>query len=105
MTLYVRNYDTFLNIKNGRKKIEIRLAYGYILSVKPGDTITLQCKKSKIPITISQITYHEFFNTLTLTDVFPDLNNLDEAMTRFQSYYSRDKLEKFPIIALHLNPL
>ena len=109
MTLYIRNYDTFLNIKNGKKKIEIRLAYGFILTVKPGDVLTLQCRTSKLSIIITKITYYNLFNHLLnnimINHIFPDINETDKdkAIIRFNSYYPTSKLDRYPIVALHLN--
>lgn len=109
MTLYIRNYDTFLNIKHKKKKIEIRLASGFILTVKPGDTLTLQCKTSKLPIKITEITRYElvkhFLNSIMIKQVFPDIENNDyeQVITRLNNYYPKAKLDNYPLVALHLD--
>lgn len=108
MSLYIRNYETFINISDGKKKIEIRLAYGFNLTIKPGDKLSLQYRKIKIPIIITDVSYYKLFdnlyNNIRISHVFPDIAeiNYEKARNKFHSYYSPDKLDRYPIVALHL---
>lgn len=104
--LYLKNYNTFLDIKNKKKKIELRLDRGFISQLSPGEIIAIKHSYYILIVKIIDIVDFDLFpnvlEQLPLHDIFPNIANPLDAQSLFSNYYRPDLLKNCRIKALYL---
>ena len=96
MKCFIKNKDTFDNIKNGIKMFEGRLYYGVWENVKIGDIIIFVHKENECTKIIKNI---KLYNTII---DFCNEINLPEYINIFNSLYSQNLQEKYKVIILDI---
>ncbi|NPA48084.1 MAG: ASCH domain-containing protein [Thermococci archaeon] len=88
-------------IKEGRKRIEIRVAYPWLKKVSRGDKILFN---DEVPATvIDSKTYETFRQALReepLNLIFPDEPSFERALKRFHGMYPRWKENRYGVVAI-----
>ncbi|NJE26910.1 ASCH domain-containing protein [Thermococcus sp. MV5] len=103
--LYVR--DEYLRvIKNGEKKIEVRVAYPQLKNIKPRDKILFN---NEIPVEVVSVKRYETFRQVLreepLEKIFPDKPSFEQALKRFHNMYPKWKENRYGVIAIKFRPL
>jgi len=88
-------------IKDGRKRIEVRVAYPWLKSVNRGDKLIFN---DEVPATVtSSKTYETFRQALReepIDLIFPDEPSFERALKRFHGMYPRWKENRYGVIAI-----
>ncbi|KPU63453.1 isomerase [Thermococcus sp. EP1] len=98
--LYVR--DEYLEvIKNGEKKIEVRVAYPQLKNIKPRDKILFN---NEVPAEVVSVKKYETFRQVLreepLEKIFPDKPSFEQALKRFHNMYPKWKENRYGVIAI-----
>lgn len=98
----------FKGIQSGAKKIEGRLAKEKYRLLKVGENIVfINDAEEKISKTIESIhifgSFREAFSTMDFREAVPDVDNIENAVTIYASFYSLEDQEKYNVIFLKLN--
>lgn len=103
----VINRNIFEAIKNGRKKIETRVATKKYRNIKAGDTIILVCGNKRIKKKVKKI---ELFKSITAilkkykpAAINPKIHTADEAKTMWYSFPGyKEKIKKCGLVVMLL---
>ena len=105
-TIYIRNLDTYNNLKHNNKKYELRIYKGIFTTLKINDVIDIKFKDNIIQKRIKNIylfnNFKELFNNLELNLCLPHIDNKNDALKYMKTFYSSNKINKSKIIALEL---
>ncbi|USG99556.1 ASCH domain-containing protein [Thermococcus argininiproducens] len=98
--LYVR--DEYLEvIKNGAKKIEVRVAYPQLKNIKPRDKILFN---NEVPAEVVSVKKYETFRQVLreepLEKIFPDKPSFEQALKRLHNMYPKWKENRYGVIAI-----
>ncbi|WP_456420835.1 ASCH domain-containing protein [Thermococcus sp.] len=98
--LFVR--DEYLDfIKSGKKRIEVRVAYPQLRSMKPGDKLIFN---DSIPAVVTEVKRYETFRQVLreepIKKIFPDEPSFERAVKRFHNLYPKWKENRYGVIAI-----
>ena len=96
------------NIKNNRKHIEARVAYGSIKRILPGDTLRLQCEglsaktiqsgvhhvEVKVLTAVKYETFRSMLQKEGINNCFPDCTNISTAVDAYHSVRGYEQMAK-----------
>lgn len=108
MAIYTITIKThaFNNIKDGTKKIEVRLYRSIFTKIKIGDIIIFHDKinDEKLSMIVKDLdtydSFEELFSNHSIDIIVPNKNNIEEAILHYNSIYKNTKNKK--ILAIHL---
>jgi ASC-1-like (ASCH) protein len=96
--IYIRNSDTFEQIKNGKKTIEIRKMGKFISKLITHKIIKFTNNNEYIICLIKKIiknkSFDEIINLVSLNDVNRNITNISNAIIYYSSYYPNIKTDK-----------
>lgn len=97
MTFLFVHKEPFNNIINNTKTIEIRRNKGFIITLKPNTKIYFKYKNKIHLVKIEKIEYFEslynLLNNTTISLINPNLENIEHALTYFNTYYKNFNTE------------
>ena len=98
--LYVR--EEYLEmIKNGEKKIEVRVAYPQLKGIKAKDKILFN---NEVPAEVISVKKYETFRQVLreepIEKIFPDKPSFEQAVKRFHNMYPKWKENRYGVIAI-----
>jgi len=93
--------EPFLSfIKSGKKKVEGRLAKEKYLNLENGDLI----KINDVGVRIKGVTKYQSFEEMLIMEgvknVIPNAKNLDEAVSVYYKFYSREDEKYFGVVGI-----
>lgn len=104
--IYIRKLNTFEQIKNGKKTIEIRKMTKLTSNLITNQIIKLKNNNEHIICVIKKIiknkSFDEIINSVSLNEVNTNITNISNAIIYYSSYYPNIKNEKFCAIFLQL---
>lgn len=105
-TIYIRNLDTYNNLKHNNKKYELRIYKGIFTKLKKNHIINIKYKQNVIQKRIKNIylfnNFKELFNNLELNLCLPNIDDKNDALKYMKTFYSSNKINNYKIIALEL---
>lgn len=104
-----KDKNNFLEIKRGLKTVETRAATERYQNIKRGDRLIFVCGKERLEKTVKKArifrSIPEMVRVIHRKKIMPSVNSLREMEGIYYSYSAyKEKLKKFGIIALELNP-
>ena len=107
MTIKMHLHDEpFQKIKNGKKKIEMRIKDEKRSTIKVGDTIEFENRKTKEIISKIIINIYNYKNFEELIKNYNNeilgYNEEDNILEELEIYYPKEEQEKFRVIAIEL---
>lgn len=98
--------EPFQKIKNGKKKIEMRIKDEKRSTIKVGDTIEFENRKTKEIISKIIINIYNYKNFEVLIKNYNKeilgYNEEDNILEELEIYYPKDEQEKFGVVAIEL---
>lgn len=105
--LYIRKEETFHQINNKEKTIEVRLFRGFVKTLNVNDTIMIMYDVQRTYVKVIRIRrFSSFKNMLEkecLNNIMPSCKNKQEAMARFRTYYKKYDETKFTVVAIEIS--
>jgi len=101
------NHDTFLALKDGRKRIETRAATPLYRKIEVGDKIEFVCGNERFIKSVATVELFDSIKQLmrkyTPQDINPKYKSVEELTKMYMSFPDYpEKLSKYGIIALEL---
>ena len=99
------------HINNNHKNIEGRLKRGYFVTnpILIGDIIEFYNKNYKCIVQVTNITEYtginEYLSSEPIKYIIPETDNILEALSCYEKYYTKKKLYRFPILAIKFTKL
>ena len=95
---------------NGQKTIEGRLRKGKFLDIKRGDIVTiLNSDNSRITRKIKRVTKYTSFNNMIILEdidyILPGVNSLEEGLTIYRQFYTKEMEEKCGVVAIEIESI
>ena len=94
------------------KVFEGRLNKGSITKLKVGEIITIKCKNKSVKKMIKSIYHFKNFKDMltykefSLKNTLPYINTLEDGVKLYDTYYTKDKIEKYGAVSIKLvNPI
>lgn len=87
---------------------EGRLNRGSIQKLKVGEIITIKCKNKSVKKMIKSIYHFKNFKDMltykefSLKNTLPYIDTLEEGIKLYDTYYTRDKIEKYGVVSIRL---
>ena len=101
----------FSLIRDGKKKIEGRMAEPKWLAIHPGDYIRMILKDESFVVKVSKVVryYEGEFDPLTeylihegINNCLPGVNTLKEAREVYLQYFRQEDIDQYGMVAIHL---
>ncbi len=93
-------------IKEGEKRIEVRVAYPWLKGISTGDKIIFN---DEIPVTVTGSKLYETFRQALREEnvklIFPDEPSFERALKRFHGMYPKWKENRYGVIAIRFKVL
>ncbi len=101
------NRDTFLAIKNRRKKVETRAATMRYQNIKAGDKIVFVCGRERFSKIVKKVkkfkTIDVMLKEYKVKDINPKISSKAELIAKYNSFHGyKEKIKKFGLAALEL---
>lgn len=101
------NEPWFTYIMNGQKTVEGRLRKGKFIDIKRGDIIAIvSSENTRIARKIKRVTKYTSFNNMIILEgidyILPGVNTLEEGLTIYRQFYTKEMEEQFGVIAIEL---
>lgn len=104
-TIWIKN-DPLNKIISGEKTIEGRLNKGIFKTINIGESVVLSSKDNSCLVKIINIRhFNNFYELLkcNLKNTLPEMNSVDEGSSKYLSYYSNEKQQKYGVLGIHIS--
>ena len=96
------DYGNFQMIKDGRKKIETRVAHPKYQDIREGDVLEFTCKDESIEKVIQNIHHwksvDEMLDDFSVNDIMPNIDTKEALLEAYDSYPNyKENMEKYGI--------
>ena len=94
----------FSLIKEGKKTIEVRLNKPKFHNLKKGDQITFNGNLTlQVTKADAYPSFKRLFEKENLESILPNTNTLEDALSVYYGFYSKEDEKAFGVIAIHLS--
>ena len=110
MSLFLRCNETFENIKNKKKMIELRINYGYIKNIKKNQILKINYSNKNVDVIVTDLIYFknlsDVFEKICYSKILPDINNKIDAISYFDYLYPKrrfsNQIKKSGYVAIYI---